>query len=165
MIENSFAQKLAQTTSAYSIRGMRQPVGGASFPRSLLLVQRKSATARALGRLLKNYYHNVFVANSPEAAEQLLGGQDAELTHVVCGEDFGPGRPLGHDLIATWRHRYPGIQIAVLATGAENIPAHLCGIDGVYRKPAPLSHLFTLLGIQGAGALASPPSDHSPPLH
>jgi hypothetical protein len=113
---------------------------------TLLLVQKQSSAARALGRFLTGYYQQVLVAETPEAAEALLF-EDRVTTDVVCGQDFGPGRPLGQDLLRGWRRQHPGIRRAVLATGAEGVPDNIEGVDGIYQKPAPLSQLLHLLGV------------------
>jgi hypothetical protein len=113
---------------------------------TLLLVQKQASAARALGRFLTGYYRQVLVAETPEAAEALLG-KDQVPTDVVCGQDFGPDRPLGQDLLRGWRRQHPGIRRAVLATGAEGVPDNIEGVDGIYQKPAPLSQLLHLLGV------------------
>ncbi|HXS15888.1 MAG TPA: hypothetical protein VN764_01795 [Polyangiaceae bacterium] len=113
---------------------------------TLLLVQKQGSAARALGRFLTGYYREVLVAETPEAAEALLD-EERVATDVVCGQDFGPGRPLGQDLLAGWRRQHPGIRRAVLATGAEGVPDNIEGVDGIYQKPAPLSQLLHLLGV------------------
>jgi len=125
-----------------------------SQPPTLLLVQKQGSTARALGRFLTSYYQEVLVAETPEAAEALLGGNRVA-TDVVCGQDFGPGRPLGQHLLPGWRRQHPGIRRAVLATGAEGVPDNIEGVDGIYQKPAPLSQLLHLLGVHSLDSSAA----------
>src|SRR5690606_3951759 len=93
---------------------------------SLLLLQRNAAVARALARLLGRYFATVSVAHTPEEAERVLERREA--THLICGQDFGDGQPLGQDLILAWRGRYPSLEQVILASGAEGLPSNLLGV-------------------------------------
>ncbi len=128
---------------------------------SLLLVQSQTLAARALGRFLRQYYDEVFVAETPEAAEHVLRCAAAPPSHLICGEDFGPDRPRGCELVPYWRQRYPDITRAILATGAEGLKqTALPGIDGVFAKPAALSQLLDLLQLRRTQRSPAPQSGH-----
>lgn len=128
---------------------------------SVLLVQYQVSVARALSRNLTQFYRDVHLAVTPDEAELLLEKRNSQL-HLVCGQYFGVGRPLGQHLIATWRERYPEIRRAVLATGAELDSEQLEGVDGVYHKPAPIFLLLNLLGVRNHDLFVAHPSSNQP---
>lgn len=128
---------------------------------SVLLVQYQVSVARALSRNLTQFYRDVHLAVTPDEAELLLEKRSSQL-HLVCGQYFGLGRPLGQNLIATWRERYPEIRRAVLATGAELDSEQLEGVDGVYHKPAPIFLLLNLLGVRNHDLFVAHPSSNQP---
>ena len=139
----------------------RKSQGSPQFP-SLLIVQQQPAVARTFGRLLGDAYDEVLLAESPEQAEQLLSASLTKPIHVVCGQYFGQGRPTGQQWLASWRPRFPAIERAVLATGAEGLSTEMSGIDGVYQKPGPLTQLFHLLGVRRTEPSSSLPGSFQP---
>jgi DNA-binding response OmpR family regulator len=134
---------------------------GPQFP-SLLLVQKNGPAGRALKRFLTPYYGEVVLAQSPDAARALIEASGADSLHLVCGEDFGPQSPRGHQLIADLRRQYPQIERAILATGAESLPDRLGAIDAIFFKPSPPSELLHLLGVRARSAnQPNPSAQHS----
>lgn len=143
---------------------MRQQTHDSPQYASVLLVQHQVSVARALSRILTAYYGAVHTATTPEEAESLFSSCGPHL-HLVCGQYFGPEQPLGQDLIAAWRKRHTQIQRAVLATGAEMSSDLPPGVDGVYHKPAPLSHLLNLLGVRRHDLFVAHQSSTQPHTH
>jgi CheY-like chemotaxis protein len=124
------------------------------LPHALLIVQRNQLAARSLRRYLGPYFHDVSVASSREDAERLLQ-ENAQFTHLLCGDDLGTSEPRGCELIAAWRRAHPEICRAVLATATEMKKETPSGVDAVFEKPAEPSQLLELLGITGARSALS----------
>jgi DNA-binding NarL/FixJ family response regulator len=112
----------------------------------LLIVQRNELFARALARYLSAHYEKVLVATTATAAEGWLSTSNARF-HVVCGQTLGLGDPDGVSCLVRWRAEFPNLARAVLATGAEGLPAIPSAIDGVFRKPSHTAELLELLQV------------------
>jgi CheY-like chemotaxis protein len=112
---------------------------------SLLIVQRNALTARSLQRYLGRHFAEVLVASSRKAAEEVL--QTGRVTHLLCGDDLGGDEPRGGELVPEWRHSYPELERAILATAADRDEVDAPGIDGVFSKPGEPSALLELLAV------------------
>ena len=83
----------------------------------LLIVDDERSVCRALSRLLDRQVKDILSATTPTEAEIIL--RSGKVTHVICDHWFGPGQPLGVDLVTKWRKSYPTIQKAVVLTGTD----------------------------------------------
>ncbi len=112
----------------------------------LLIVDDERSVCRALTRLLVNSINQIQTATTPTEAEIIL--RSREVTHVICDHWFGPGQPLGTDLIYKWRERYPNIKRAVVLTGTDinkmTIPD---AVDKVLPKVVDPADLIEVLGL------------------
>jgi len=95
----------------------------------LLVVDDESTVCRALSRMLKKYADEIITATNPNEAESVL--EMGEVTHLICDHWFGPGQPLGLDLVARWKKRYASISRAVVLTGTD--VTQLRAQPGVYQ--------------------------------
>lgn len=83
----------------------------------LLVVDDESTVCRALSRMLKKYADEIITATNPSEAESVL--EMGEVTHLICDHWFGPGQPLGLDLVSRWKKSYSSIRRAVVLTGTD----------------------------------------------
>jgi DNA-binding NtrC family response regulator len=111
---------------------------------TLLIVDDESAVCRALRRMLNHKVDRIMTAETPEDAETVLAS--TIVTHLICDHYLGPGQPLGMDLAATWRTRYPALRQIVVLTGkdVDGIEA-ASGIDHVLPKTTEPARLAALL--------------------
>ncbi|HUT78612.1 MAG TPA: response regulator [Polyangia bacterium] len=116
---------------------------------TLLVVDDESAVCRALRRMLRGRIERIMTAETPEDAETVLAS--TVVTHLICDHYLGPGQPLGMDLAAKWRVRYPNLKRVVVLTGkdVDGIePAS--GIDHVLPKTTEPDRLAALLQLRGS---------------
>ena len=99
----------------------------------LLVLDDESTVCRALSRLLSRRVREVLTAGSPAEAEAIL--KTGVVTHLICDHWLGPGSPLGVDLAAAWRKKYPSIKRTVILTGTDTtrLDPHP-GIDAITDK-------------------------------
>lgn len=83
----------------------------------LLVVDDETTVCRALSRMLRNYVDEIITATNPAEAESVLAM--GKVTHLICDHWFGPGQPLGLDLVARWKKDYTSITRAVVLTGTD----------------------------------------------
>jgi DNA-binding NtrC family response regulator len=83
----------------------------------LLVVDDESSVCRALSRILGKSVDVIASAFSPQEAETVLASK--KVTHLICDHWFGEGQPLGIDLVAKWKEKYPFIRQIVLLTGTD----------------------------------------------
>jgi len=100
----------------------------------VLIVDGEPNVCRSYARVLKLDFGEVLTAGDPQEAIAVL--EERSVTHLVCGRSFGPGKPLGMDLIPKWRKTYPAIDRALILTRSE-IPGLSAPpeIDGILPKP------------------------------
>lgn len=83
----------------------------------LLIVDDERTVCRALTRLLDRSVSRIQTATTPKEAEIIL--RSGKVTHVICDHWFGPGQPLGLDLVSQWKQTYQSIRRAVVLTGTD----------------------------------------------
>jgi DNA-binding NtrC family response regulator len=83
----------------------------------LLIVDDERTVCRALTRLLDRSVSKIQTATNPREAEIIL--RSGNITHVICDHWFGPGQPLGLDLVGQWKETYQSIKCAVVLTGTD----------------------------------------------
>ena len=83
----------------------------------LLIVDDERTVCRALTRLLDRSVSRIETATNPKEAEIVL--RAGNVTHVICDHWFGPGQPLGLDLVTQWKETYPSIRRIVVLTGTD----------------------------------------------
>lgn len=98
-----------------------------------------------MARHLCGHFQHVELAHSAEEAETVLADPARSPTHLVCGQNLGPGAPTGSELIPRWRLAYPNIQCVVVATAQTDMPDHIDGVDALVFKPSSPSSLLALL--------------------
>jgi hypothetical protein len=113
--------------------------------RRLLIVQKNPFVARSLARYVREHFDFVELAHSTKDAEAVLFDTTRAPTHLVCGQNLGPGAPLGSELVPRWREVCPGIQCAIIATTEREMPDNIEGIDAVFFKPSSPTSLLALL--------------------
>ncbi len=116
------------------------------FRATLLVVDDESAVCRALRRMLRGKVDRIVTAETPEDAETVLSS--TSVTHLICDHYLGPGQPLGADLAAAWRGRYPSLRRVVILTGkdVEDVEPSQ-DIDHVLPKTTEPLQLAALLGL------------------
>jgi DNA-binding NarL/FixJ family response regulator len=110
----------------------------------LLIIQRNELLARSFARYLRPYYAHVHVTSTARDAEDLLRTVQAPV-HVVCGLRLAPIEADGARCIERWRREFPAIVRAVLATGADDVPSEVPGVDAVFHTPSEPRALEDLL--------------------
>ena len=107
---------------------------------TLLIVDDREDIRRAMARYFSLYFEAVYVAATPNEAENIL--QKYSPTFLLCdywlGEDFPPSTAL----IPGWRQLAPSIKSVALMTGTKisaigSIPC----VDAVFQKPLEPSHV------------------------
>lgn len=83
----------------------------------LLIVDDESSVCRALSRLLDSQVREILSATNPTEAEIIL--RSGRVTHLICDQWFGPGQPLGIDLVTKWKKSYPAMQKGIVLTGTD----------------------------------------------
>ena len=83
----------------------------------LLIVDDERTVCRALSRLLDHKVKEILSATNPTEAEIVL--RSGRITHLICDHWFGPGQPVGIDLVTRWKKAFPSIQRAVVLTGTD----------------------------------------------
>jgi DNA-binding NtrC family response regulator len=112
----------------------------------LLIVDDERSVCRALTRLLVGSIEQIQTATTPTEAEIIL--RSAKVTHVICDHWFGPGQPLGMDLVAKWKEQYPSICRAVVLTGTDINKLTLTdAVDKVLPKVVDPADLIEVLGL------------------
>lgn len=86
-------------------------------PNVLLIVDDERSVCRALSRLLDRKVKEILSATNSTEAETIL--RSGRVTHVICDHWFGPGQPLGTNLVTAWKAEYPTILKAVVLTGTD----------------------------------------------
>lgn len=116
---------------------------------TLLVVDDESAVCRALRRMLRGRVGRIVTAETPEDAEAVL--DSTGVTHLICDHYLGPGQPLGMDLAAKWRGRYPTLRRVVILTGRDVKDIEPAGgIDHVLPKTTAPDRLAVLLQLPGS---------------
>jgi len=112
----------------------------------LLIVDDERSVCRALSRLLENSIKTIQTATNPTEAEMVLNSRD--VTHLICDHWFGPGQPLGIDLVAKWKKKYTSIKRAVVLTGTDisNIDTS-SSVDKILPKVVDPDDLIKTLGL------------------
>jgi DNA-binding response OmpR family regulator len=113
--------------------------------RRLLVVQRNHFVAKSLARYLGDDFDAVDIASDIESAEAILADPFRTPTHVVCGQNFGPGSVSGTDTIPRWRQTYEHVERVVLATSEIDVSAAPNGVDALFIKPASPAALRAIL--------------------
>lgn len=112
----------------------------------LMVLDDESAVCRAVQRMLRGKAGRVVAVETPEDAEAVFAS--TEVTHLICDHYLGPGQPLGADLAAAWRERYPTLKRVLILTGRDTREIrHGPEIDHVLPKTAEPELLLTLLGV------------------
>ncbi len=112
--------------------------------RTLLVVDDEPQIGRLIARMIGRSFDAVHLATSRTEAEAVLVSH--AVTHVACDFFLGAGTPLGHDLLAAWRKRWPAIRYAALFTGSPlEERASPEGINGIFVKPGGISDLVSSL--------------------
>ena len=112
----------------------------------LLIVDDERSVCRALTRLLDRQIRRIETATNPVEAEIIL--RSGRITHLICDHWFGPGQPLGMDLVSAWKQKFPSIQRAVVLTGTDinKLPA-ASGVDSILPKVVDPDELIEVLGL------------------
>lgn len=110
----------------------------------LLIVDDERSVCRALSRLLDRKVKEILSATNAMEAEVIL--QSGRVTHVICDHWFGPGQPLGTDLVTEWKKRYPNIQKAVVLTGTDINKLDADAVDAILPKVVDPADLIKMLG-------------------
>jgi CheY-like chemotaxis protein len=98
-----------------------------------LVVDDEPIFCRSMSRLLGRAFDEVHVAGSPDEAEEILAAYP--VTHLICDYRLGSNLPPGSVFVQKWREAYPGIDRAVVLTGAlDYYVKNLEGIDSVRAK-------------------------------
>ncbi len=111
----------------------------------LLIVDDERSVCRALSRLLDRQVQEILSATNAREAEIIL--RSGRVTHVICDHWFGPGQPLGTDLVTNWKSRFPTIQKAVVLTGTDiNKLDGGTAVDKILPKVVDPADLIKVLG-------------------
>jgi hypothetical protein len=116
----------------------------AAEPRRLLIVQKNYFVARSLARYMKQRFDAVYVAANEAEAEAILKDPVRSPTDLICGQFFGEGHTRGSELVLRWRRNHPTLRRVVLATGSDDVPPCLSGVDAVLLKPGTPAELAAL---------------------
>lgn len=92
------------------------PANGSAKKLVALVVDDEPIFCRSMSRLLGKAFDEVHTAGSPDEAEQILEAHP--VTHLVCDYRLGSDLPPGSVFVQRWREAYPGINRAVVLTGA-----------------------------------------------
>ena len=112
--------------------------------RILLVLDDEATVCRSLRRILSRSFDEILTAETPADAERIL--ESRPVTHLLCDQLLGPGQPLGNDLAARWRPRYPSIEHVVLLTGADIRTLQIADeVDLVLPKTTELAELTSAL--------------------
>ena len=113
----------------------------------LLVVDDENTVCRALTRILKGKVGQIWTATNAVEAESIL--KSGSITHVICDHWFGPGQPLGMDLVKQWKNTYGSIKRAIVLTGTpiEKLKDN-DGVDKVLSKVVDPEDLIRLLELQ-----------------
>ena len=97
-----------------------------------------------MSRLLVDSIKQIQTATTPTEAEIVL--RSGRVTHVICDQWFGPGQPLGMNLVKKWKEQYETIERAVVLTGTDiaKLPA-TGGVDMVLPKVVEPAELIEAL--------------------
>ncbi len=110
----------------------------------LLIVDDERSVCRALTRLLDRTVGKIQTATNPSEAEIVL--RTGKVTHVICDHWFGPGQPLGLDLVSSWKEKYPSIKRAVVLTGTDvDKLADTKNVDKILPKVVDPKYLIEVL--------------------
>ena len=113
----------------------------------LLIVDDERTVCRALSRLLVGSIKQIQTATTPTEAEIVL--RSGRVTHILCDHWFGPGQPLGMDLVTKWKKQYSTIERAVVLTGTDiNKLPPTGGVDMVLPKVVEPSELIEALKLK-----------------
>ena len=112
----------------------------------LLIVDDERSVCRALTRLLDRQVRRIETASTPIEAEIIL--RSGHITHVICDHWFGPGQPLGIDLVSNWKKNFPSILRAVVLTGMDisKLPS-APGVDRILPKVVDPDELIEVLDL------------------
>ena len=83
----------------------------------LLVVDDESAVCRVMRRLLGRRFDEVVTVETPADAETVLASRP--VTHIVCDQCLGPGRPTGCEIAGGWKAAHPTIRRVVILTGVD----------------------------------------------
>ena len=112
----------------------------------LLIVDDESTVCRALSRLLGSQVKDIYFATNPTEGEIIL--RSGRVTHIICDHWFGPGQPLGTDLVNKWRELFPAIKRAIVLTGTDiNRLDAGKAVDKIISKVADPEELIEALGL------------------
>lgn len=112
----------------------------------LLIVDDERSVCRALSRLLDRKVQEILSATNAMEAEVIL--KSGRVTHVICDHWFGPGQPLGTDLVTEWKMRYPNIRKAVVLTGTDINKLDADAVDAILPKVVDPADLIKVLGFE-----------------
>ena len=88
---------------------------------SVLVVDDYTQLGRLMKRMLSSSFDKVFTASHPNEAIKIL--ESHEITHLLCDLYLGIGNEqvgvTGYTFVEFWRRRFPGIERAVVFTGAD----------------------------------------------
>jgi DNA-binding NtrC family response regulator len=118
----------------------------------LLIVDDERSVCRALTRLLDRQVRRIETATNPTEAEIIL--KTGLITHLICDHWFGPGQPLGIDLVPKWRKLNPSILRAVVLTGMDISKLPLTeGVDRILPKVVDPDELIKALELDKSPSL------------
>ena len=87
----------------------------------VLIVDDYDQITRLMKWALRSSFERVFSASDPAAATRILENHD--VTHLLCdyclGVGGGPAGVSGFTFVEFWRREFPGIERAVIFTGAD----------------------------------------------
>lgn len=103
-------------------------------PGPLLIVDDRVEVRSALERFFALWFERVYAAASPNEALAML--EEHQPSVLLCDYYLGDGLPVGSELIALWRKRFPCLERVVLMTGTKvsNLGDVSC-VDAVFQKP------------------------------
>lgn len=107
---------------------------------TLLIVDDREDIRRAMARFFSLYFEAVYVAATPQEAENILRKNCP--TYLLCDYWLGDDFPPSTDLIPAWRQLAPTLKSVALMTGTK-ITAIGCPpcVDAVFQKPLEPSHV------------------------